>query len=63
MRDYFIKVFEKKVQKNDNTILITADLGFGVLDNFRKKYPKKYINVGVSEQNMIGLLQDCQRRI
>jgi transketolase len=55
MRDIFIKTLEKKVKKNDNTILITADLGFGVLDNFKKKFPKKFINVGICEQNMIGL--------
>ena len=47
MRDIFIKTLEKKVKKNDNTILITADLGFGVLDNFKKKFPKKFINVGI----------------
>jgi len=53
MRDSFILAFEKYVQ--DNTILIVGDLGYGVVDSFQKKYPSQFINVGVAEQNMVGV--------
>ncbi len=55
MRDVFIKELEKQVENNPEIILITGDLGFGVLDNFKSKFPKNYINAGVAEQNMTGI--------
>lgn len=53
MRNAFLKALEDYAQSN--TLLIVGDLGFKVTDNFRKKYPKQFINVGVAEQNMTGL--------
>ncbi len=53
MRNSFIKALEDYVRPN--TMLVVGDLGFGVVDNFRKKYPKQFINAGVAEQNMTGL--------
>ena len=55
MRDYFIKTLSEMVNKNKKIILVTADLGFGVFDKFVKTYPKNFLNVGVAEQNMIGV--------
>jgi len=53
MRNAFVRALEEFV--TPNTILITGDLGFGVLNNFNKKYPKQYINAGVAEQNLTGI--------
>lgn len=55
MRDVFIKRFTELAHKDKNLILITGDLGFGVLDDFEKELPKQYINVGVAEQNMTSI--------
>lgn len=55
MRNLFSEYLEKHFEINKNSILITADLGFSVFDNFRKKYPNRFINIGVAEQNMIGV--------
>ena len=55
MRDQFIKTLLGEVEKNPNIILITGDLGFGVLNEFIKKYPNNFINAGVAEQNMTGI--------
>ena len=55
MRDHFISSLTEIVKENSNIILITGDLGFGVLDNFIEKYPKQFINAGVAEQNMTGI--------
>jgi len=35
-------------------VLLTADLGFGVIDRFRERFPERFINVGVAEQSMIA---------
>lgn len=55
MRDHFVKALTKEAENNNNIILITGDLGFGVLTNFANKFPKQYINAGVAEQNMTGI--------
>ena len=55
MRDAFIKELLNIARADEKVILITADLGFGVLDNFRKELPSQFINVGVAEQNMVGI--------
>ena len=51
-----IAKYEKKL------IIISADLGRSSgLDRFKKEYPKKYISVGISEQNMIGIAAGLAR--
>lgn len=55
MRDHFVQALTDEAEKNKDIILITGDLGFGVLNNFANKLPKQYINAGVAEQNMTGI--------
>ena len=55
MRKIFITELIKAAKKNKKIILIVNDLGYGVVDNFAKKFPKQFINAGVAEQNMMGL--------
>jgi len=55
MRDTFQREIIKISRKKKKLMLLTADLGFGVFDEFEKKFPKKYLNVGVAEQNLIGV--------
>ncbi|MCF7916172.1 MAG: 1-deoxy-D-xylulose-5-phosphate synthase [Candidatus Omnitrophica bacterium] len=55
MRDFFFESLLREAKKNRNIILITADTGAICHDEFKEKLSKQYINVGVAEQNMIGL--------
>ena len=55
MRNTIIDVLYSHAKYNKDIILITGDLGFGVLDNFSKDFPAQFINAGVSEQNMTGM--------
>jgi transketolase len=55
MRDAFIAELTEIARRDPSTMLVTADLGFGVLANFAKEMPGQYINVGVAEQNMAGI--------
>jgi len=52
MRDVFLSELTKLAENDPNIILITGDLGFGVLEEFEKKFPNQFLNVGVAEQNM-----------
>ena len=52
MRDSFITELKKYAENNEKIILITADLGFKIFDDFKEDLPNQFINVGVAEQNM-----------
>ena len=55
MRKTFVNYLESKIEQDSSIILITADLGYGLFDNIKEKYPNNFINCGASEQLMIGL--------
>ncbi|MEM3585164.1 MAG: transketolase C-terminal domain-containing protein [Candidatus Woesearchaeota archaeon] len=46
---------EKEVEKKENIVLITGDLGFSVFESFQNKFPNRFFNAGIAEQNMIGV--------
>lgn len=54
MRDLFINSIFKLAQFDKDLLLVTGDLGFGVLKPFWEKIPNQIINTGIAEQNMIG---------
>ena len=55
MRDAFLKSLTTLAQNDENIILLTADLGFGVFEEFESSFPGQYYNVGVAELNMTSL--------
>lgn len=55
MRDAFVRSLMEIASLDRNVMLLTGDLGFGVLNDFAEKFPRQYLNVGVAEQNMTGL--------
>lgn len=52
MRDAFVQTLCELAASDSRVTLLTGDLGFGVLDGFRSKFPGQFINAGVAEQNM-----------
>ena len=55
MRTAFIQTLLELAETDKNIMLLTADLGFKLFDSFRDRFPKQFINMGVAEQNMIGV--------
>ena len=55
MRDAFVRTLRGLAEADPRVILMTGDLGFGVLTAFAKDLPKQYLNVGVAEQNLTGV--------
>ncbi len=50
-----IAIFEV-AENHDNTMVLTADLAsLSGLDRFVNKYPTKFLNLGIAEQNMLGV--------
>jgi transketolase len=55
VRNAFIDELCMAAEKDTSIWLLTADLGFSVLEPFINKFPDRYLNVGVAEQNMMGV--------
>lgn len=55
MRDTFIKKLVEYAEKDKNIILLTDDLGTGCLEHFIEKFPDRFFNCGIAEQNMVGM--------
>jgi transketolase len=55
MRTAFIETLCELAETDEHIWLLTGDLGYSVLERFATRFPQRYLNVGVAEQNMIGL--------
>lgn len=55
MRDILIERLFKYAQNDEKIVLVTGDLGFGVLNSFYNDLPDQFINAGVAEQAMAGI--------
>ncbi len=55
MRDAFVEQLEISAENDSELMFLTADLGFGVFQNFESRFPDQYLNVGIAEQLMAGV--------
>jgi len=55
MRTAFIRTLEQEAAADESICLIVGDLGFGVVTEFAKRFPRQFLNAGVAEQNMTGI--------
>ncbi len=55
MRTQFIDNLLIQAENNPSIWLLTADLGFSFLERFQQRFAKRYVNVGVAEQNLISI--------
>jgi len=55
MRNKFIESLIEMAEKNERVILIVGDLGFSVVEPFQERFPDRFINAGICEQNMTSL--------
>jgi transketolase len=61
MRTTFIETLCAVAERDPRVWLLTADLGYSVLEKFRDRFPGRYVNVGVAEQNLIGVAAGLAR--
>ena len=54
MRRKFGKIINELAKKDDKIVLLVGDIGYGIFDDFRKNHPKKFFNLGICEQSLIG---------
>jgi transketolase len=55
MRDALIGNIYKEMQHNDRIFFLSADMGAPALDEVRREFGDRFINVGIAEQNLINV--------
>jgi transketolase len=55
VRTAFIEQLCSLAEQDDRIWLVCGDLGYSVLETFSGRFPSRYLNAGVAEQNMTGI--------
>ncbi|MDD5262510.1 MAG: transketolase C-terminal domain-containing protein [Methylacidiphilales bacterium] len=55
MRNAFAKEITTLAQQDERIVLLSADIGNRLFDDFKEKCPGRFYNCGVAEANMIGV--------
>jgi transketolase len=55
MRSAFATGLLELAASDERVVLLTGDLGFAVLEPFAERFPDRFWNAGVAEQNMVGM--------
>lgn len=55
MRDALLENIWQEMAKSEKIFFVTADFGSPVLDKIRADFPKRFVNVGIAEQNLINI--------
>jgi transketolase len=55
MRGAFARTLCELAREDGRILLLTGDLGYMALEPFSENFPDRFFNVGVAEQNMVGL--------
>lgn len=55
MRATFIAALVELAEADPRILLLTADLGYTIVEPFADRFPGRFFNVGVAEQNMVGV--------
>lgn len=55
MRQAFIEALVDLAEVDDSIVLLTGDLGYTVVEPFVERFPDRFFNAGVAEQNMVGM--------
>jgi len=55
MRNKFIDLIYQEMASNESIVFLTADMGINLVEKVQKDYPDRFHNVGIAEQNLIGI--------
>ena len=55
MRMVFADTLLELAKQDERICIITPDMGYGILDKFQKIFPKRYFNLGITEQNCMSV--------
>ncbi|WP_302948461.1 hypothetical protein [uncultured Selenomonas sp.] len=55
VRDAFFSEIYRMTEQGEDIVIVSADLGAPSLDEFRRKFPHRFVNVGIAEQNLLSV--------
>lgn len=55
MRNTFVRTLHALAKNDKRILLLTADLGYSVFEEFIETLPGQFFNMGIAEQNMAGV--------
>jgi len=55
MRRRFGNIISQLAEKDEKLYVIVGDIGYRVFDEFRDKFPNRFINMGICEQSIISV--------
>src|SRR6476659_1180778 len=55
MRGTFVRALVEIADSDPRVLFLTGDLGYTVVEPFAERHADRFFNVGVAEQNMVGL--------
>jgi transketolase len=55
VRDAFVRELTRIAIEDERVVVLTADLGIGLFDEIARAAPNRFLNVGIAEQNMVGI--------
>jgi transketolase len=55
MRKAFTRTLVELAEADPRIMLLTGDLGYMALEPFSERFPDRFVNAGVAEQNMVGV--------
>jgi transketolase len=61
MRTALVSTLCELAEIDERVLLLTADLGWGALEPFADAFPDRFLNVGVAEQNAMGVATGLAR--
>jgi transketolase len=55
MRGKIIDALFERMARDERVFFLTADMGINLVERFGEAYPDRFLNVGIAEQNLIGV--------
>lgn len=55
MRGIIIDALREEMRRDSSVFFVTADMGINLVEPIRDEFPDRYLNVGIAEQNAIGV--------
>ncbi len=55
MRETFLNCLVERANVDSRIVLVSADMGYSVLEPFMEQFPDRFFNVGISEQNAVSV--------
>lgn len=55
MRIAFVRSLIESARTDERIFLLVGDVGYSLVEPFAREFPDRFINIGIAEQNMIGI--------